>query len=105
MKTERINLTLFTRDVNGNSLVKFKILTSGNARRSSVTVNGKRISTDKKAYGYSIQTSGNLPETHRIKQSGVKVSELTPQQSEIIKAEIVEYLIGFGSDKQKYLIK
>lgn len=98
-----INLKSFSRDINGNSIVKFAI--HNRHTNSSVRLNARPIKTDKPSYGYSLQTSGNLPFTHSTKLLGKKVVDLDRWTREKIEDEIVNYLIRHGSDKQKFLVQ
>lgn len=93
----------FGRDINGNSLVRFSILNNKN-RNSSVILNGRPVNINKPHYSYSLQTMGNLPFTHDVKLSGIKASELTAIDRARIVNEITDYLLHYGSDKQKYLL-
>jgi hypothetical protein len=97
-----IILSSFGRDINGNSIVRFKIKNINTD--SAISLNNRRIKSNKEYYGYSLQTNGNLPFTHNIKISGVKVIELSNNDRAKIANEISDFLQLHGSDKQKYLL-
>src|SRR5687768_62988 len=98
-----INLKEFGRDINGNSIVKFSMLTL-KAKENSVYINNRSINTDKDSYSYTLQTNGNLPYTHDVKISGLKVKDLTIEQTNKIIFEIENFLTKYGCDKQQYLV-
>lgn len=102
MKTA-INLKAFGRDVNGNSLVKFSIV--NNHQKSDVWIGGRKITTDKHSYGYSLQTMGSLPFTHNLKIQGKKVHDLSRFERSAIENEIEKFLLTYGSPKQKFLLQ
>ena len=52
---------------------------------------------------FSIQTNGVLRETNRLTHN--KLSEITPEQLEVIEKEVVGYVSEFGSKKQKSKLK
>lgn len=68
------------RDVNGNRVVKIKYPNS-------------RV--------FSIQSLGNLPNTHRILSGVDKASEVTDKELALIEKEVSGYIKEFGSKKQK----
>lgn len=76
----KFELVGFGKDSNGNSVVKLK--------------NGK-------GKGFSIQTNGNLPKTHSIKQSGKKAKELTPEELKIVAEEAKAYIDEYGTKTMK----
>lgn len=92
----------FSRDINGNSTVHFSLLNTHT--NSSISLNRRRISTDKKSYGYSLQTNGNLPFTHNLKIGGLKIKDLSANEVDLVVKEIEYFLLNYGSDKQKFLL-
>lgn len=98
-----ITLNKFSRDLSGNSTVHFSILNK--YTNSNVSVNGRRIHTNKKSYGYSLQTNGNIPITHNLKISGLKINDLSTNEVDLVKNEIKNFLLRYGSDKQKCLLQ
>lgn len=77
MKNSNYPVTLkLDRDTNGNKIVKIT--------RSGFT-------------GFSIQTLGNLPRTHRRPMK----ERLTDYDYLVITIEIQDYLLKYGTDKQK----
>lgn len=63
--------------------------------------NGNRIVklTFPNATGFSIQTNGNLPQTHRL--TSAKIEKLTAAQLQAIEKEVVAYIKSFGSPMKK----
>lgn len=62
------SLVGFGRDVNGNSVVRLK---------------------NQQGRGFSIQTNGNLPKTHRMRSE--KAKDLSPDQLATIAKEVTAY--------------
>ena len=82
LQNSNLYLIGFGRDTNGNKIVK---LSFPNTR------------------GFSIQTLGNLKETHRITTK--KIDSLTVKDLKNIEKESVSYIKKFGSTAQKSKLK
>lgn len=95
-----IKLKSFNRDKNGNSIIKFSILNNPKNKLSDITLNGRKINSDKDFYSYSVQTNGNLPLIHSARLAGKKAITLGDEHVN----ELREFLKMHGSDKQKFLV-
>jgi len=78
--TSNIIFVGFGMDGNGNSIAKFKF---PNSRT------------------FSIQTNGNLPETHTIKRRGQRLKELTVGEILTIISEGESYIVHYGTKSQR----
>lgn len=74
----KFELVGFGKDSNGNSVAKF------------LNSNGK---------GFSIQTNGNLPNTHSLR--GTKAKDLNPTELATIADEASKYIEEFGTKSMK----
>ena len=54
--------------------------------------------------GFSIQTNGNLPETHSIFSRVKRVDMLTGEELDVIEKEVIRYVEAFGTKRQKDLV-
>ena len=70
----------FGKDINGNSVIKVYF---PNSR------------------AFSIQTNGNLPETHSIKMEYSKIEKVPASDLKVIEKEVTEYIKEYGTDTQK----
>ena len=77
--TSNLYLNGFGKDSNGNSVVKVSF---PNSR------------------AFSIQTNGNLPKTHSLKQQNLKIENLSKKDLKIVEKEVNDYVKEFGSDSQ-----
>ena len=77
--TSNLYLNGFRKDSNGNSVVKVSF---PNSR------------------AFSIQTNGNLPKTHSLKQQNLKIENLSKKDLKIVEKEVNDYVKEFGSDSQ-----
>lgn len=78
--TSNIIFCGFGRDINGNSIAKFKFPNSK---------------------GFSIQTNMAMPGTHAIKRTGKKPRELTVAEILTIIGEAERHIINYGSRSQQ----
>ena len=69
----------FGKDTNGNSIVKVSF---PNSR------------------AFSIQTNGDLPKTHSLKQQYSKIENLSEKDLKVVEKEVNDYVKEFGSDSQ-----
>jgi len=69
----------FGKDSNGNSVIKVSF---PNSR------------------AFSIQTNGDLPKTHSLKQQYSKIENLSDKDLIIVEKEVTDYVKEFGSDTQ-----
>ena len=69
----------FGKDSNGNSVIKVSF---PNSR------------------AFSIQTNGDLPKTHSLKQQYSKIENLSDKDLKIVEKEVTDYVKEFGSDTQ-----
>ena len=69
----------FGKDSNGNSVIKVSF---PNSR------------------AFSIQTNGDLPKTHSLKQQYSKIDNLSDKDLKIVEKEVTDYVKEFGSDTQ-----
>ena len=76
----------------------FEILCFGKDRNGNTIVKVRKIGQR----AFSIQTNGNLKQTHRFANSmNLKFSELVPIEIEIVRNEIENYIINYGTKAQK----
>lgn len=80
-KGTNLHLKGFDRDRNGNSIIKLSY------------PNGR---------GFSIQTGGNMPKTHRMKAGVDNIhKDITANEMRSIKSEAVKYIKNYGTSRQK----
>ena len=82
-------------DVTGThvAFIKFDKDTNGNGTIKLWNNNNEKI--------FSIQTNGNLPETHRLKTNGMKAKDLKPNDLKAIGKEVGAYIKAHGTSKMK----
>ena len=77
--TSNLYFNGFGKDSNGNSVIKVSF---PNSR------------------AFSIQTNGDLPKTHSLKQEFSKIDNLSEKDLKIVEKEVNDYVKEFGSDSQ-----
>ena len=76
----------------------FEILNFGKDRNGNTIVKVRKIHQR----AFSIQTNNNLPKAHRFANAmNLKFEELVPIEIEIVRNEVENYIINYGTPNQK----